>query len=381
MPSVAFWRPRLRGARFDGGEIPLQVLPDLAALREMVIDVAKWRYLQDNPERQRAPRGFADKIDLNLAGIDSGSAEPVINMTTTEPALPGIGLPYQKFLSLARDDIAALIAAESENGSAPIAEHLPNKFLAYFNRIGRSLRDDESMEFPMSNGSPPAKLTKETRQRLLQRSNIVEFTEEVTLRGTVPEADQMRMSFELQQVHGGKVAGPMPEQHRDTIISAFDGYKDNARILVHGIGRYDRQNRLYGLESVEQVTLLDPLDVPARLDEFRAMQDGWLDGAGLAPSHSGLDWLAAGFQRHFPDNLPLPHLYPTPEGGIEAEWSLGAHSVIFEFHLDTHEGDWLRFAKEDDDDEDSQTLNLDDANDWQWFAGEIRRLSGAESPE
>ena len=119
---------------------------------------------------------------------------------------------------------------------------------------------------------------------------------------------------------------------------------------------------------------LDPLDVPARLAELRAMQDGWLDGYGKAPSHDGLAWLSTGFERHFPDDLPLPHVYPTPEGGIEAEWSLGGQSVIFAIHLDTHRGDWLRFAKEDDDDEDSRTLNLDESAGWEWFAGEIRRL-------
>ena len=124
---------------------------------------------------------------------------------------------------------------------------------------------------------------------------------------------------------------------------------------------------------------LDPLDVTARLDELRAMPDGWLDGHGKALSHAGLDWLAASFQRYFPDDLPLPHVYPTPDGGVEAEWSLGAHSVILEISLDTHQGDWLRFAKEDDDDEDSRTLNLDDASSWQQFSGEIRRLTKEDS--
>ena len=93
MPSVEFWRPRLRGARFDDGQIPLQILSDLTALREMVIDVAKWRYLSENPDRRRAPRGFANKIDLKLVSIDDGSAVPVINITTDEPLLPGIPLP------------------------------------------------------------------------------------------------------------------------------------------------------------------------------------------------------------------------------------------------------------------------------------------------
>ncbi len=375
MPSVEFWRPRLRGARFEDGEIPLQVLSDLTALREMVIDVAKWRYLSEHPDRQRSPRRFTDKIDLKLAGIGDGSAVPIINIATTDSILPGMELPHQRFLMLAKDDIATAVAAASENGHAPANGYLPNRFLAYFNRIGRSLRDDEALELPRSNGSAPARLTKETRQRLLQRSAILEFTQEVALRGTVPEADQDRMTFELQQIYGSKIAGPLPEQHRETIIAAFNGYKDNARILVQGIGRYDRQNRLSSVETVEQVTPLDPLDVPARLDELRAMQDGWLDGAGKAPSRDGLEWLSISFERHFPDDLPLPHVYPTPNGGVEAEWSLGAHSVIFEFHIDTHQGDWLRFSKEDDEDEDPRTLNLDESGDWEWFTGEIRRLA------
>ena len=153
------------------------------------------------------------------------------------------------------------------------------------------------------------------------------------------------------------------------------------RILVNGIGRYDRQGHLSGLDSIDQVTPLDRLDVAARLDELRAMQNGWLDGAGSAPSHQGLDWLSANFESHFPDDLPLPYLYPTPEGGIEAQWSLEANSIILEIHLDTHQGDWLRFAKEDDDNEDSQIFDLDDADAWQQFTGEIRRLTGEEVKE
>ena len=128
--------------------------------------------------------------------------------------------------------------------------------------------------------------------------------------------------------------------------------------------------------SVGRDDLLDPLDVRARLDELRAMQDGWLDGYGKAPSHDGLAWLSTNFERHFPDDLPLPHVYPTPEGGIEAEWPLDAHSVILEILIDTHQGEWLRFSKEDDDDEDSRTLNLEDEREWNWVSNELRQAQG-----
>ena len=379
MPSVEFWRPRLLGARFAESQIPLQVLSDLTALREMLIDVAKWRYLSENPDRQRAPRGFANKIDLKLAGIGDGSAVPIINLTTDEPVMPGIPLPHQHFLEQARDDIAMAVATEAGNGHVPNHAHLPTRFLAYFNRIGRSLREGETLELPRANGSPPALLTTETRQRLLQRSTVREITRELTLRGTVPEADHERMTFELQQVNGGRVAGSIPEEHYDVIIEAFNGYPNGVKILVNGIGRYDRQGHLSGLDSIDQVTLLDQLDVSARLDELKEMQDGWLDDVGVAPSRQGLDWLSASFESHFPDDLPLPHLYPTPEGGIEAQWFLETNSVILEIHLHNHQGDWLRFAKDDDDDEDSRTLNLDDVEAWQQLTEEIRRLAGEEA--
>jgi len=33
----------------------------------------------------------------------------------------------------------------------------------------------------------------------------------------------------------------------------------------------------------------------------------------------GLDWLASSFEHQFPNSLPLPYTFPTPESGIEME--------------------------------------------------------------
>ncbi|MXY47133.1 MAG: hypothetical protein F4Y44_09140, partial [Chloroflexi bacterium] len=70
MPSKEFLRPRLQGRRFDDGGIPLEFLSDLAALQEMVLEVAKWRFLERNPERQRSPRGFTKDVHLKLTGLE-----------------------------------------------------------------------------------------------------------------------------------------------------------------------------------------------------------------------------------------------------------------------------------------------------------------------
>lgn len=84
-------------------------------------------------------------------------------------------------------------------------------------------------------------------------------------------------------------------------------------VLSKSAGRIGRP---ISLESVESITPLASLDVPTRLEEFRRLEDGWLEGYGLAPDNAGLDWLSNIFQRGYPVDLPLPYLYPTFTGGV-----------------------------------------------------------------
>ena len=148
------------------------------------------------------------------------------------------------------------------------------------------------------------------------------------------------MTFEIQLLDGRKVKAPIAPQHLDTIREAFNGYKDGRHILFQGIGRFNRNDRLLGFDSIEHLSILDALDVDMQLDQFRLMEDGWLEGDGLAPPKSGLDWLADAFEQHFPEEAPLPHLYPTEMGGVLAEWSIGPNEITFEVDLGTHVGEW-----------------------------------------
>ena len=122
--------------------------------------------------------------------------------------------------------------------------------------------------------------------------------------------------------------------------------------------------------TAEKVNILDSLDVPARLAEFRDMDDGWLEGAGIAPDPAGLDWLSAAFVRHFPDTLPLPRTYPTAEGEIRMEWARDNNICILEINLADRCGNWLWFDQNSNA-EQERLLNLSDPAAWQWLAAEI----------
>ena len=133
---------------------------------------------------------------------------------------------------------------------------------------------------------------------------------------------------------------------------------------------YSQQNRLMSLQSVDDVIVLDPLDVADRLDEFRALQDGWLEEGASAPNHDGLDWLANVFDRHFPPGRVLPHTFPTYDGGVRMEWSHENHRFILEINLEGRSGEWLWFDRMSDQGNETQ-LNLDEGASWEWVASEI----------
>ncbi len=119
-------------------------------------------------------------------------------------------------------------------------------------------------------------------------------------------------------------------------------------------------------------------NVGARLDELRQIRDGWLEGKGLAPPGSGLDWLADAFDRNFPEEAPLPHLYPTETGGVQAEWSLGPNEVTLEVDLGTHTGEW-HVLNMDTGADSERTLNCNDDEDWKWAVTRIEAMNRGEA--
>lgn len=370
MTTEPFLRPRLIGKRFEGHAIPLEFLKDLAVLEEMIIEVAKWKFLKDHPDRKRSSRGFTEGIELKLTGVEDGSAIAVITLVVASSTL----LPpdNQAYFEDARDAIVSVIDVAEQNKS--ITEHFPEETLAYFDRMGRSLRSGEAIEFTTPSHRTPVHLTKEIRRKLVLASSAVkELTEEITVRGVIPEADQDDMTFEIQLIDRRKVRAPMATQHVDTILRAFNGYTHGARVLIQGVGKFDRKERLQCFESIEHISHLDPLDIPARLDELRSLRDGWLDGRGVAPSLEGLDWLANAFDGRYPEDLPLPFVYPTAEGGIRAEWSVEPYEMSLEIDLSKKTGEWHQL-KMDTDDEDTRTLNLEADEDWKWLADRVCKV-------
>ncbi|MBK1718467.1 hypothetical protein [Thiocystis violacea] len=319
-----FLKPRLVGRRFDEHTLPLEILTDFAALEAMLLEVAKREFRQANPNRTRIPKGFTKGFELHLVTVEEGSAIPIIALIFPT-LLPPSDTDY---FERARDKIIEAIASV-EHGQPPT---LAPDLLRYFDRFGRGLRDGEAMEFTRSGGQTTA-LTPAIRERLLRASQAEEWTEEATIKGRIPEVDQADLSFELELRNGLKLKAPLDEQHRETVLQASVAYRDGQLVAVQGVIKRDRAERPKSFESIEHISPLDALDVETRLEELAALPDGWLDGQGKCLDRGALSALAQDFDDHFDSELPLPYLYPTAEGGVQAEWTLGDWEVSLEIDL------------------------------------------------
>lgn len=128
------------------------------------------------------------------------------------------------------------------------------------------------------------------------------------------------------------------------------------------------------ITSVDHISLLDPLEVTTRLEALAELEEGWLDGKGHAPDKNRLVWLSTAFDTLYDPTLPLPYLYPTAEGGIQAEWSSGDWEIPLEINLAGQVAEWQALNLNTQECRE-ESLNLAKPEDWQALNQKLQELS------
>ena len=114
-------------------------------------------------------------------------------------------------------------------------------------------------------------------------------------------------------------------------------------------------------------------DVPSRLEELERLEDGWLDGEGRALDKRGIRWFVEMFERSFPNDLPLPYIYPTADGNIQLEWTLGNYELSLKVDLINRLGEWQAVNVETDEEE-YYELHLDRPEEWEKVCSRLLRI-------
>jgi hypothetical protein len=239
---------KFAGGRFDDHGVDVDVLPDLVAYKNILIETAKELWRSKHPERQRLPKNFEDSLSLKFYAIQPGSAAiPLFR----EVEAPESFFPREPDeLDAAVEVVTDTIEAVGEDRSLPDA--LPKNVIPLFENYGKTLRPDERIELKPATRSKITRYSSKERERLARLIGTP-YEDIVDLTGEIRAADLDGSNFALKLADGTKVFGKFsPEQ--ETLIT--DVLREHARRWLHVRGRAEffangQMKRLITVEALD----------------------------------------------------------------------------------------------------------------------------------
>lgn len=357
MKAEILLSPRFTGERFSAHTLPLALVKDLEALQGIIVEIARAEFIAANPNRQRLPRGFGDALTLHLVGTEAGSFIAHVALLVTATALPGLAPEVTAARSACNTFLDAVAHAQYDDVPAPA---LPDAAWSFVERFGRGLRDGEAIELGSRDGRR-TELTKEVRRRLLlTRAGVQVVTDEVQLAVRLGHVRPKERTITLELSDDRSVCATLTAQQLHELKDVRVGDFGTTWLHVEGVGSFDRAQQLQRVDEVHSIELLESLDPRVQLEKLKQLRDGWLDGSsGLALDHSLLERVRGWLDEHLTEDAPLPRLYPTPEGGLEAEWLVGRIDLSIEFDPLGKTVEWHAMDL-DTEEVDERTLPLED---------------------
>lgn len=327
---------RYVGRRFDGGQLPLEVLSDLPALRDLIAAFAKQEFRAKNPDRQRVPQGFDRGISFSLTDIAEGSALPKLTLQSdvAQQSLPKIGDGMADIVTRAYQRVAKIID-DAAHDRFPQA--LPPDAIRALSRLGANIQDGEKIEFQGSRGSDGQVVSLDLfrRKKLLTRIRET-YTAEYEGVGTLTGIDGSHNTIQVRTDKYGEFK--LPLDGTALAVEQFDGSLHTLVEFSISVA-LDAHDELRSVEAVHSVDLVRPYDEDVmrclrRLQELSAIDRGWLgDEQGERIVHlAGIRANQFIFSRS--ELAGLFRIFPTEDGGISIEFDLKGWSFAVEVMTD-----------------------------------------------
>jgi hypothetical protein len=320
------------GRRFDGARLPLDVLNDLPALRDLVAALSKHEFRQKNPDRKRVPQGFDKAFSFSLIDVENGSAVPVIALDNdvAQQNLPNIGDGMSDFVQHAFQQIGRIY---DDTGQDRFPSALPLDAIRALSKFGANIQDDERIEFIGTTGADGNVISLDSfrRKRLLTRVRET-YTIEFDDVGFLTGLDVTRNTIQVKTERYGEMWFPL----EGTAMPAeqFEGGINNLVEFSVSV-ELDANDVFQSIDAVHSVDLIlphsqDVMKCVNRLQALSTIERGWLgDGEGKQLVHlAGVRATQLVFMRA--DLASLFKIYPTEDGGISVEFDKDGWSFAVE---------------------------------------------------
>ncbi len=310
MAKEPFIQPRFVGPRFDEHTLPLSAAKDLAAYEELVVELAKHLYLNEHSDRQRVPKGFVEGFRLHLQRVDDGSVKPLLALVMAGALVNPLPIEFSR----AKDLINQVIAT-GETEKLPVS--FPKELYSYFNRIGRSLEAGERLEWTPDNPDNPSALTPAKRKRLALAVGAT-YEAEVDIVGQVFNLNTEKSEGQLRTGENERVSF----EYDPPFLVELKKALGNSILYAHigGVGVFDVNDRIKSIKEIEQLEIVPHYALTSAIDDLNGLENGWLEGHGVAPDPANLARLTEELIDAFPQGIDYPAVVPTEDGNVSLEW-------------------------------------------------------------
>ncbi len=259
-------RLAFKGQRFQDHALDLSALDELVQFQKMVTETAKALWRAANPDRERLPKKFEDRIRLCLRSIEEGSAVAPLEIYIEESTQgemyqeEGVGEPAEirQAIDLAHNTFQAI------ERNDPIPDALPKSLIPEYSRWGRQLLEGESIELVVKD-KRAAKISSPTQARWAafmepSHQNLAEVV------GTILEVDVRQGHFQIWQNDRTCITANFKPEQEDLITDALKKHHV-CKVSLKGKGEYSSSGRLLRVISIESIKLR-PIDEAGEDDLF-----------------------------------------------------------------------------------------------------------------
>jgi hypothetical protein len=316
---------RYVGARFEGHRLPLDVLPDLSAFRDLLVFYVKAKWRATHEKRVRLPKGFERSIAFDLTEIGDGSAIPKLewDRQTAQLLLPDFKDELESLVEHAYTQVIELIDGAAED--IPSAG-LPPESIRALNRFGSGLFEGEKIEFLGSKGKDGnvVYLDSYRRKRLITRghdSYETRFEGIGKLLGSEKDADGINGRIVVDTEQHGTIRIPVtPERVKEEFDGSIDeDVQFRLQIELDNKDVFKRVVEVFDVDLIDAALVANLERCRMRIESIASLEDGWHNGVGRTVTQSAV-MAAKRLLSARPRLAGSYHIYPTEMGGILFEF-------------------------------------------------------------
>lgn len=241
---------RFDGPRFRDHGLDVDVLPEIIAYKDLIIETAKEIWRNKNPGKTRLPKGFGSELIVKFFELREGSTLVPLEREYTDPEMQ-MDLP--DIFDDAADILDDAVQAATEGASPPA--DLPSPVIRQLGEFGKTLDDSDCVGLKSRRHTSMAFFDTSAKKRIAGWAEPTYF-DEVDYVGEIRAADLDGSKFSIRIEGGRKISGVFNAEQERVVIEALS-HHDTQRLKIKGQaefythdGKAKRISRVDNLQSI-----------------------------------------------------------------------------------------------------------------------------------